>query len=55
MLLVETADLNMLNEKVTEQYQVKFSNRFAAFGNLDYSGDRNRAWENIIYKIRITS
>jgi len=29
-----------------KQYQIKFSNRFAALENLTDSGDINRAWEN---------
>ena len=30
-----------------EKYQIKISNRFVAFEDLDYSSDINRTWENI--------
>jgi hypothetical protein len=30
-----------------EKYQIKISNRFVAFEELDYSRDINRTWENI--------
>jgi len=40
--------LSKLNElKVTKQYQIKFSNRFAALGNFSDSDNISRAWENI--------
>jgi len=31
--------------EIREQYQVRISDSFAAFGNLDDSRDNNRAWE----------
>jgi hypothetical protein len=41
-------DLRKLNAAgVREQYQVKITNRFAAFENFDDNVDMNRAWENI--------
>jgi 50S ribosomal subunit-associated GTPase HflX len=45
---VERFNLRKLSElEVTEQYQVKVSNRFAALENLNDSKDTNRAWEYI--------
>jgi hypothetical protein len=35
------------NVEVTEQYQVKISNMFAALENLDDSVGINGTWENI--------
>lgn len=34
-------------EQYIHVYQVKIGDRFAAYENSDYSGEINRAWENI--------
>jgi hypothetical protein len=39
-------DLRKLNDaEVKEQYQVKITNRFAAFENFHENVDMNRTWE----------
>jgi hypothetical protein len=39
-------DLRRLNDaEVKEQYQVKITNRFAAFENFHENVDMNRSWE----------
>jgi hypothetical protein len=49
----ERFNLRKLNElEVRKQYQIEFSNRFAALENLRYSEDINRAWENIKENIK---
>jgi hypothetical protein len=49
-------DLRKLNDtEVTEQYQVKITNRFAALKNFDDNVDMNRAWENIRENIKISA
>jgi len=51
---VERFNLRKLNElTVRKQYQIKFSNRFAALENLIDTEDINRAWENIKENIKI--
>ena len=41
-------NLRKLNEpEVREQYQIEFTNRFAALENLSNDEDINRTWENI--------
>jgi hypothetical protein len=40
---------------VRKQYQIKISNRFAAFQNLNVSEDMYRAWENIKENIKISA
>jgi hypothetical protein len=45
---VERFNLKKLSElEVRKQYQIKISNRFAAFENVNVSEDINRAWENL--------
>jgi hypothetical protein len=39
--------------EIREQYQIRISKSFAAFGNLDDSRDSSRALENIIGSIKI--
>jgi hypothetical protein len=47
-------DLKKLNDaEIKEQYQVKISNRFAAFENLEDNVDINRAWKNVRENIKI--
>jgi hypothetical protein len=41
--------------KVMKQYQIEFSHRFAALGNLNDSEDMGRAWENIKDGIKISA
>jgi hypothetical protein len=41
--------------EVRKQYQIKISNRFAAFENLSDSEDINRAWENMKEDIKTSS
>jgi len=38
---------NRREREVTEQHQIKISNRFAALEKLSDSDDINRAWENV--------
>jgi hypothetical protein len=43
---MERFNLKQLNEEeAKEEYQVTIKNKFAALGNLDDSGDINRAWD----------
>jgi len=50
---VERFKLRKLNElKVRKQYQIKISNRFAAFENLSDSEDVKMVWENIQENIK---
>jgi len=45
---LERFDLRKLSELwIRKQYQIKISNRFAAWENLIYSEDISRVWENI--------
>jgi hypothetical protein len=47
MFDVERFNFRKLNElEVRTQYQIKFSNWFAALENLSDEEDINRAWEN---------
>jgi hypothetical protein len=49
-------NLRKLNDaEVKEQYQVKFTNRFAALENFDDNMDMNRAWENIRENIKTSA
>jgi hypothetical protein len=49
-------DLRKLDDaEVTEQYQVKITNRFAALENFDGNVDMNRAWENIRESIKTSA
>jgi hypothetical protein len=43
------------NAELKEQYQVKISNRFAAWENLDGIVDIKRAWESIRENIKISA
>jgi hypothetical protein len=38
-----------------EEYQVKISNRFAAFKNMDDNVESNRAWESIRVYIKTSA
>ena len=50
---MERFKLRKLNElKVRKQYQIKISNRFAAFENLSDSEDVKMVWENIQENIK---
>jgi hypothetical protein len=52
----ERFNLKKLSElEVRKQNQIKISNRFAAFENLNVSEDINRAWENIKESIKISA
>jgi len=52
---VERFNLRKRNKlRVSNQYQIKISNRYAALENLSDSKDINRAWENIIENINIS-
>jgi hypothetical protein len=52
----ERFNLKKLSELVVrKQYQIKFSNRFAALENLNVSEDINKAWENIRESIKISA
>ena len=52
----ERFNFRKLNElEVRKQYQIKISERFAAFENLRYSKDVDRAWENIKENIKISA
>jgi hypothetical protein len=42
-------------QEVRKQYQIKNSNSFAAFENLNDSDDINRAWENIKGNIKTST
>jgi hypothetical protein len=47
---IDVEKFNLRNSgalRVRKQYHIKISNRFAAWENLNYSEDTNRAWENI--------
>jgi hypothetical protein len=45
---VEIFNFKKLSELwIRKQYQIKISNRFAAWKNLNYSKDISRIWENI--------
>jgi len=45
---VERFNLRKLSELwIRKQYQIKISNRFAAWENLNYNEDISRVWENI--------
>jgi hypothetical protein len=49
-------DLRKLNDvEVKEQYQVKITNRFAAFENCDDTVNMNTAWENIRENIKTSA
>jgi hypothetical protein len=53
---VERSNLNKLSELgVRKEYQIKISNRLAAFENLTVSEDIKRAWENIKESIKISA
>jgi hypothetical protein len=53
---VERFNLRKLSELVVRtQYQVKNSNSFAAFENLNESEDINRAWRNIKENIKTSA
>jgi len=44
----ESFNLRRISElDVRKQYQIKFSNRFAALENLSDSEDINRAWKTV--------
>jgi hypothetical protein len=52
----ERFNVKKLNEgDVKEQYLVTIGNKFAAFENLEDSGDINRAWYNIRKNIKISA
>jgi len=52
----ERLNLRKLNGlEVRKQYQIEITNRFAALGNLSYSEDINRAWENIKENIKTSA
>jgi hypothetical protein len=52
----ERFSVKKLNEgNVKEQYQVIIRNNFAALKNLEYSGDINRAWDNVRENIKISA
>jgi len=54
MFDIEVFNLNKLNiVPLTEQYQVKISNRFTSLENLDDVGDFSRAWEGTGGSIKI--
>ena len=45
---MERFNLRKLSELwIRKQYQIKISNRFAAWENLNYNEDISRVWENI--------
>jgi glycine betaine/choline ABC-type transport system substrate-binding protein len=46
---------NLNEDDVKEQYQVTVRNKFAALGNLQDSGDMNRARDNIRENIKISA
>ena len=49
----ERFDLRKLSKlNVKKQCHIKFSNRFAASENLNYSKDINRAWKNVKENIK---
>jgi hypothetical protein len=49
---VERFSLRNLSELwIRKQYQIKISNRFAAWENLNYSVDVSKVWESIIENI----
>jgi hypothetical protein len=53
---MERFNLKKLNErKVSEQYQVTVTNKFATLENLEDNGDINRAWYNIRQNIKIST
>jgi len=53
---VEIFNLRKLRKLgVREQYQIKFSKRFAALENLNDREDINRAWENIKENIKTSA
>jgi uncharacterized protein (AIM24 family) len=46
---MERFSLQKLNEaEGKEQYQTETSNSIAAFGNVDYDVNMNRAWKTVI-------
>jgi len=45
----------LIELEVVKQYQIKISNRFAAWENLSDSEDINRAWENTKEHIKSSS
>jgi hypothetical protein len=48
MFDVKRFNLTQLSElEVRKEYQIKISNRFAAFENLNDSQDIHRAWKNV--------
>jgi hypothetical protein len=52
----ERFNVQKLNEvDVKEEYQVTIRNKLAALGNLEDSGDINRAWDNIRGNIKISA
>jgi len=45
---VERFNIRKLSELwIRKQYQIKISNKFAVWENLNYSEDVSRVWENI--------
>jgi len=51
-----TFNLRKLNElEVRQQYQIEFTNRFAALEDLSDGEDINRAWENIKENIKTSA
>jgi hypothetical protein len=52
----ERFNLRKLNEpKVSKQYQIMVTSRFAALENLSDGEDRNRTWENIKENIKTSA
>jgi putative IMPACT (imprinted ancient) family translation regulator len=45
----------LIELEVRKQYQIKTSNRFAAFKNLSYSEDMDKTWENIKENIKTSA
>jgi hypothetical protein len=55
-LAMQRFDLRKLNDaEVKEQYQVKITNRFAAFENFDDNGNMIKAWENMRENIKTSA
>jgi hypothetical protein len=53
---MERFNVSKLNEgDVKGQYQVTIRNKFTNLGNLEDSGDINRAWDNIRENIKIAA
>jgi hypothetical protein len=53
---MERFNVKKLNEgDVKEQHQVTIRNKSSALGNLEYSGDINRIWDNIRENIKLSA